>query len=64
MAVCSIIGYKRGHVIGRAVAGETGTVIAAVCVMTYSMFSTDSAQRALVFICDIRTTKLSLDVNT
>lgn len=52
MAVCSIIGYECGHVIGWAVAGETGTVIAAVRVVTHSMISTDSAQLTLILICN------------
>jgi len=61
MAVRSIIGYECVHVIGRAVACKTGAVIAAVCVVTLSVFATDSTQLTLIFICKTGAIQLSCD---
>lgn len=51
MAVRSIIGYECVHVIGWAVACDTGAVIAAVRVVTLGVITTDFTQLTLIFIC-------------
>lgn len=51
MAVRSIIGYECVHVIGWAVACETGAVIAAIRVVTLGVIATDFTQLTLIFIC-------------
>lgn len=70
LTVCAIVGDEGGHVVRRSVSGQTGAVVAPVCVVTSGVLPTDlhGANLTLVFIWkkeiqESKRSRLSNDLN-